>query len=239
MATAYFMELVIQMTKAAKDQDHLEMIIYNSPGIPDRTAYILGRSEESPLPEILALGRRLKEQNVSCVAIPCITAHYFHQQIQEGIGVPVIHAIRDTAAALKEAGISRVGIMATDGTIQSGIFQQEIEAAGMEAVLPSEEIQSLVTSLIYDDVKAGRKPDMKRFARVREALRGQGAQVIVLGCTELSVIKKEFDLGPGFIDAMEVLARSSILACGKELNPEYESLFLPFPEERAGEKKVV
>jgi aspartate racemase len=199
----------------------------------------LGKSKESPLPEILALGRRLKEQKVSCVAIPCITAHYFHQQIQEGIGVPVMHAIRDTAATLKEAGISRVGIMATDGTIQSGIFQQEIEAAGMEAVLPSEEIQSLVTSLIYDDVKAGRKPDMKRFARVREALRGQGAQVIVLGCTELSVIKKEFDLGPGFIDAMEVLARSSILACGKELNPEYESLFLPFPEERAGEKKVV
>lgn len=228
MATAYFMELLVKMTKADRDQDHLEMIIYNSPGIPDRTAYILGRSKENPLPQIISLGQRLKEQHAECVAIPCITAHYFHQEIQEGIGLPVIHAIRDTAQMLKDAGIKRVGIMATDGTISSKIFQTEIEQANMQAVLPDDQTQAAVMSLIYDDVKAGREPDMDKFAIVKDYLKTQGAQVIVLGCTELSVIKKDYNLGNGFIDAMEVLSRSAILACGKSVKQEYEELFYPF-----------
>jgi aspartate racemase len=228
MATAYFMELLVKMTKADRDQDHLEMIIYNSPGIPDRTAYILGKSSESPLPGIIALGKKLKAQDVTCVAIPCITAHYFHQEIQDGIGLPVIHAIRDTASILGQAGTRRVGIMATDGTIASGIFQKEIENAGMQAVLPDTAAQEAVMSLIYDDVKAGRPVDLGKFIDVREHLKSSGAQVIVLGCTELSVIKKDYEIGDGFIDAMEVLSRSAILACGKELNPEYEVLFHPF-----------
>lgn len=228
MATAYFMELLVKMTKADRDQDHLEMIIYNSPKIPDRTAYILGQSQENPLPEIVSLGKRLKDQMVQCVAIPCITAHYFHHEIQDGIGLPVIHAIRDTAQILRTAGLEKVGIMATDGTISSKIFQREIEQEDMCAVLPDEKAQAAVMSLIYDDVKAGNEPDMGKFAAVRDYLRDQGAQVIVLGCTELSVIKKDYELGEGFIDAMEVLSRSSILACGKCVKPEYEVLFRPF-----------
>ena len=228
MATAYFMELLVKMTKAECDQDHLEMIIYNSPKIPDRTAYILGKSPDSPLPEIISLGQRLRQQNVSCIAIPCITAHYFHHEIQDGIGLPVIHAIRDTAEILHHAGMQRVGIMATDGTIESGIFQREIEQAGMQAVLPDAQTQAMVMHLIYDDVKAGKPVDMEMFAQVKDHLKAAGAQVIVLGCTELSVIKKDHELGDGFIDAMEVLSRSAILACGKEINPEYEELFHPF-----------
>lgn len=228
MATAYFMELLVKMTKADCDQEHLEMIIYNSPKIPDRTAYILGKSTDSPLPEIISLGQRLKEQHAECIAIPCITAHYFHQQIQDGIGLPMIHAIRDTADILSRGGIRRVGIMATDGTISSGIFQTEIENAGMEAILPDEVKQAAVMSLIYDEVKAGKPVDMNKFDSVKEHLKTAGAEVIVLGCTELSVIKKDYVLGDGFIDAMEVLSRSAILACGKEVNAEYEVLFHPF-----------
>jgi aspartate racemase len=117
--------------------------------------------------------------------------------------------------------------MATDGTIQSGIFQKEIEEVNMQAILPEPDIQKMVMSLIYDDVKAGYTPDMNKFVTVRDALHQAGAEVIVLGCTELSVIKKDFELGSGFIDALEVLARSAILACGKEINREYMELFEP------------
>lgn len=229
MATAYFMELVVRMTKADCDQEHLEMIIYNSPYIPDRTAYILGKSQDSPLPAIVDYARKLKEQQVDCIAIPCITAHYFHKEIQEQADIKVIHTIYETAKILKDAGISRVGIMATDGTIQSGIFQKEIENQGMEALLPDAETQKMVMSLIYEDVKAGREPDMDKFIRVRNHLHQKGgAQVIILGCTELSVIKRDCEVREGFIDAMEVLAKSSVLACEKEVKAEYEKLFSAF-----------
>ena len=83
MATAYFMELLINMTDAKCDQDHLEMIIYNCPSIPDRTAYILGKSNANPVVPIIKIGKKLKEQNVDCISIPCITAHYFHDEIEE------------------------------------------------------------------------------------------------------------------------------------------------------------
>lgn len=98
----------------------------------------------------------------------------------------------------------------------------------MEAVLPSENAQRGVMTLIYDQVKAGLKPDVALFASIRDDLRRGGAEVVVLGCTELSLLKKEQDLGSGILDALEVLAKASVLACGKQVKAEYDALFTPF-----------
>lgn len=230
MATAYYLELMIKMTDADTDQAHLQSIVMNFPTIPDRTAYILGRSEESPLEPMIALGRQLKAMGASVIATPCITAHYFHQDLQEGIGLPMIHGIECVAKQLSQAGISRVGLMATDGTVQSGIFQRQVEEQGMTLVLPDTEGQAAVMTLIYDQVKAGKEPDLQLFNAVKEQLRQKGAQVVVLGCTELSMIKKENALGDGILDALEVLAQESLLACGKPVKPEYLTLFTSFSE---------
>lgn len=230
MATAYYLELMIKMTDAATDQEHLQSIVMNFPTVPDRTAYILGRSEESPLEPMVALGKQLKAMGAEVVATPCITAHYFHQSLQEGIGLPMIHGIECIARQLANGGISRVGLMATDGTVQSGIFQRQVEEQGMELILPDAEGQAAVMALIYDQVKAGKQPELSLFESVKEQLRSKGAQVVVLGCTELSMLKKEFPLGDGVLDALEVLAQESVLACGKRVKPEYQQLFTSFPE---------
>ena len=142
----------------------------------------------------------------------------------------MIHGIECIARQLQAAGISRVGLMATDGTVQSGIFQRQVEAQGMELVLPDAEGQSAVMALIYDQVKAGKQPDPALFASVKEQLRQKGAQVVVLGCTELSLLKKKFPLGDGILDALEVLAQESVLVCGKQVKPEYQQLFTAFSE---------
>lgn len=228
MATAYYLELMIKMTDAATDQEHLQSIVMNFPTVPDRTAYILGRSEESPLEPMIALGRQLKDMGAGVLATPCITAHYFHQSLQDGIGLPMIHGIECVARQLAAAGISRVGLMATDGTVQSGIFQQQVEAQGMELVLPDEQGQRDVMTLIYDQIKAGKQADPVLFEQVKQQLRRQGAQVVVLGCTELSLLKKGAYLGTGILDALEVLAQESLIACGKPIKKEYQCLFTPF-----------
>ena len=227
MATAYYLELMIKMTDAATDQEHLQSIVMNFPTVPDRTAYILGRSKESPLEPMIALGQQLKAMGAGVIATPCITAHYFHQSLQEGIGLPMIHGIECIARQLAQGGISRVGLMATDGTVQSGIFQRQVEEQGMELILPDAEGQKAVMRLIYDQVKAGKQPELSLFESVRDQLRSKGAQVVVLGCTELSLLKKEFPLGGGILDALEVLAQESLLACGKQIKPEYQQLFTP------------
>ena len=230
MATAYYLELMIKMTDAATDQEHLQSIVMNFPTVPDRTAFILGRSEESPLEPMISLGRQLKAMGASVIATPCITAHYFHQSLQEGIGLPMIHGIECIARQLAEGGISKVGLMATDGTVQSGIFQRQVEAQGMELILPDEAGQKTVMALIYDQVKAGKQPDLALFGSVKEQLQRKGAQVVVLGCTELSLLKKEHPLGEGILDALEVLAQQSVLACGKAVKPEFNTLFTSFSE---------
>ncbi len=217
MATVYFMELVVEMTEAHADGDHLEMIVYNCPSIPDRTKYIIGESNDSPLPKMLEIGQKLKEQAVDCVAIPCMTAHYFYDELKE-LGVPVIHAIRETACALKEAGITRAALMATDGTISSGIFQRELEMLGIETILPEPAYQKMIMDMIYEDIKAGQMPTEEKVSELKNYLINErGAQSVILGCTELSLLKKPFALGDDFIDTLEVLAEKAILACGKQV----------------------
>jgi len=132
LATAYFMELVIKMTEANADQEHIEMIIYNTPSVPDRTAYILDKSKESPVQQMVKIGRKLVEQGADIIAIPCITAHYFHKELEKGVGEHIINGIYETASYLSKNGITRVGIAATDGTISSGIFQNELEKEGIK-----------------------------------------------------------------------------------------------------------
>lgn len=224
IATAHFMELVIAMTDAKTDQENVDMIVYNFPSIPDRTGYILGSNLKSPLPGLKSVGQALVRQKVSCIAIPCVTAHYFHKELQAVIPVPILNGVAQTIGLLKDRGIKKVGIMATDGTIRSRLLARELDIAGIIPVIPSQKRQEDVMHLIYENVKAGKPAKMDRFHRVQQELMDCGAEMIILGCTELSIIKRDETIGPGFIDVMEVLARESVLRCGKKLRPEYECL---------------
>lgn len=220
MATVYFMELIVNMTKAACDSEHLEMLVYNCPAIPDRTEYILGKSEDSPLPKMLEIIEQMKQQGVDYVAIPCMTAHYFYDALSE-VGLPVIHGLRETALELKNAGVTKAGLMATDGTISSGIFQGILEEQGIEIVIPDTEHQAKIMSIIYDDIKAGVMPPYKKVKEIKKYfLNTEGAQAVILGCTELSLLKREYELGEGVIDTLDVLAKKSLQMCGKEIKGE-------------------
>ena len=224
MATTHFMELVIAMTDAARDQENVDMIVYNFPSIPDRTGYILGSNLKSPLPGLLSVGRSLCRQGAEVIAVPCMTAHFFYEELEAALCAKVINAVQETVDYLKEQGITAAGIMATDGTLASHLFIRELIDAGILPVLPSEQRQADVMHLIYRNIKAGKEVEMDRFHAVAEELRAKGAQVIILGCTELSLVKREQGIGPDFLDCMEVLARQAILRCGGRLKEEYESL---------------
>ena len=215
MATAYFMRRIIELTDAATDQENIEMIIYNCPSIPDRTGFILGKSQEDPLPCILELAQHLERQNVDYIAMPCITAHYFHDQLADSVFIPVSNGIKEAAEYLKNQGISRVGIMATDGTVSMHLFDSVFKNYDISCIYPEQECQKLVMSIIYDDVKAGRSVNMDEFYIVKEQLIDAGAQVIILGCTELSILKRDNPVGPKVLDIVDVLAADCVKKCAK------------------------
>lgn len=215
MATAYFYELVTAHTQAARDQDHIDMVISSKATTPDRTAYILGQSEEDPFAVMEAEAKRLVTFGAQVIAIPCNTAHYFYTRLAEVIEVPILNMVGDTAARLKEMGAKKVGILATDGTVQTQTYQRACEAVGLASAVPGEEEQKNVMRVIYGDIKRGAEPDMHRFHAASSQLFEGGCDAIILGCTELSLLKKEGRLDNRYVDSMEVLAEEAIIACGK------------------------
>lgn len=222
-ATAYFLQLLTQMSDAQTDQEHMETIIYSKPSIPDRTRFILGQSSLSPVPAMVSAGEVLKAGGAEVLAIPCVTAHYFLKELEEKLGIPILDGMGETAFYLAEEGVCRVGIMATDGTIQGKVIQNELGAQGISCVIPSAENQKKIMYLIYDQVKAGRKADMELLRQAEADLKGQGAEVLLLACTELSLLKRDDFLSAGYLDVLEVLARKAVQTC-HHLRKEYERL---------------
>ena len=218
-ATNTFYQFVIDRTDARTDQEHVNALILSDSGMPDRTSAILsgGKAREAVYQRLLADARLLEGAGCTCIAVPCNTSHFFLDRVQERIGIPILHMIRETARLLAAQGLKRPGILATDGTIQSGLYQKEFSAAGIEAVVPSVEAQELVMSLIYDDVKAGRDGDPQKFAGIHRDLLFQGCDCGVLACTELSVFADKHHLPPFYTDAMAVLAERAVEACHKPL----------------------
>ena len=218
-ATNTFYQFVIDRTDAQTDQEHVNALILSDSEMPDRTSAILsgGEAREGVYRRLLADARLLEGAGCTCIAVPCNTSHFFLDRVQEEIGIPILHMIRETARLLAAQGLKRPGILATDGTIQTGLYQKEFSAAGIEAVVPSTQAQELVMSLIYDDVKAGRDGDPQKFAAIHEDLLSQGCDCGVLACTELSVFADKHHLPPFYTDAMAVLAERAVEACHRPL----------------------
>jgi len=218
-ATNTFYQFVIDRTDAQKDQDHVNALILSDSDMPDRTAAILGSNEakDAVFARLLSDARLLEGAGCTVIAVPCNTSHYFLDRVQEQVNIPILHMIRETAKLLVSQGKTRPGILATDGTIQTGLYQKEFAALGIEAVTPSPAAQDLVMSLIYDDVKAGRDGDPQKFAAIHKDLLTQGCDCGVLACTELSVFASQHHLPAFYTDAMAVLAERAVQACRKPL----------------------
>ena len=185
--------------------------------MPDRTAAILGGDAEGCYQRLLSGARLLERGGCTVLAIPCNTSHYFADRLQGELSIPLIHMPRETVGALTAEGKRKVGILATDGTIRTGVYQKECSAGGLEAVSPPEEIQKLVMSIIYDEIKRGEKGSREKFAVIDRWLRQTGCDSAILGCTELSVYRTYHGLPDYYLDAMDVLAQRCITACGYKL----------------------
>lgn len=216
-ATQVFYQYVLDRTEASCDQEHLPTLILSDTKMPDRTAAILSGHTQALYERLLRDAKLLEDCGCTAIAIPCNTSHYFADRLQGDISIPLIHMPRETVGVLAEEGRKRVGILATDGTIRTSVYQKECAARGIEAVSPPEEVQKLVMSIIYDEIKRGEKGSREKFAVIDRWLRQAGCDSAILACTELSVYRTYHGLPDYYLDAMDVLAQRCITACGYKL----------------------
>ena len=221
-ATVDLYAKIVAATAAASDQEHLRVLIDSNAGIPDRTAAILGQGED-PLPELITTARTLEQAGAELLTIPCNTAHYYYDSIQASVSVPVLHMIRETARHIvaQYPGVERIGLMATTGTLAIGLYDRVLEGVGLTVIRPEPDQQDLLMRSIYEGVKAGRLADAEMLAGgVASGLAERGAQVLVLGCTELPIALRHVSLPVPAVDPTQVLARAAVAAAGGALATE-------------------
>ncbi|WP_449432486.1 amino acid racemase [Pseudomonas putida] len=225
-ATVDFMGKVVANTPAGRDQDHIKMVVEQNPQIPDRTANLL-RDEADPTMAIYATCKRLESAGANAIAIPCNTAHAFVERIQEHLRVPIVNMLTETIDWIKQTYGSdkTVGLLATSGTVSSQVYHQAANRAGLEVIVPAPEYQKLVMDAIYAErgIKAGFTDGLCRdqLLIAAEHLSEVGAQVLILGCTELPLVLSHCDAYElrgqtvALVDPTMILARKCVALAHK------------------------
>ncbi|MBR6371851.1 MAG: amino acid racemase [Victivallales bacterium] len=214
-ATVDLFQKLVKATPARSDQEHPHTIIDNDCQIPDRTAALLGKGP-SPVPEMLSAARRLEAAGADFIIMPCNTAHAFLPEVEPYVQIPFINMIQSVVAYIQEKhpAVKKVGLLATTGTVKSGVYAKELEAAGLEIVVPDEAVQADVMDAIYSPeygIKAGGHDKAReKMLAAGKTLVAKGAQAVILGCTEIPLVVGGNDLPVPAIDATEILAQAAV-----------------------------
>lgn len=213
-ATSAFFEKVIANTVSNKDQDHIDMVILNHASLPDRTHAILTKDEKPFLQLVQKDIQLLELAGVHNIAIPCNTAHYFYDKIQAMTTINVINMVHESVKEVyrRFGKKAKVGILATNGTINSGIYQKQCLEYGLQPHTPNAEVQQQVMDLIYKKVKGNLVTECDEIETIiHDLITKEGCDCIIIACTELSCLSIKEDTLNYCIDAMDVLVTETIL----------------------------
>ncbi|MFQ5825124.1 MAG: aspartate/glutamate racemase family protein [bacterium] len=208
-STAHFFQRIIELTPAKFDQDHIPIIIYNNPNIPDRTEAILNQGE-SPLPALIKGISVLQQAGVEFICIPCNTAHYYYEDLQKYSAVPVINLIEEVVLATLEesSNLERVGLLATPGTIKSRLYQNAFQPQGIAVIAPEDWILNDLGRAIHR--LKGKSKEYGFIQKSAEVLIKNEIQALILGCTELSLIRSNLSISVPILDSIEILAKKIV-----------------------------
>jgi len=213
-ATKVMFERIIEMTPAQTDSEHIRVIIDSNPKIPDRTQAIL-HGGESPVNAMSETARTLQGAGANFIIIPCMTAHFFRDEVAKSVDVPILDAFGLVAEYITKnyPTVKNVGVIATSGSIKSGLYNRNFE--NFTLIVPDDDVQEkVVMELIYgkQGLKAGvkNKDNLMDLDSIANHLRNKGAEIIIAGCTEIGIIASKFEGGLPVVDPLDVLAMKTV-----------------------------
>jgi aspartate racemase len=217
-ATIDLFEKILKNTPAKTDQDHIPLIIFSNPKIPSRYEAIL-EGGESPIPYLIEAVKKLERVGAEFIAIACNLAHYYYDELQKEANIPILHIVRETVDFItKNYQVRKVGVLAPTPTIKVGLYQEELRKAGFEVVtLDEDQTRNLVDEAIYSEqgIKAGFiKENVELVLKAVGYLIKEGAELVVLACTELPLIAEYFEeeVKRKVVDPTDVLAKRIVIA---------------------------
>lgn len=222
LATADLFRKITLLTDAACDNEHIRVYIDSNARIPDRTAAILSGGPD-PVPEMASALRSLERCGADCVIMPCNTAHYFLPRLQATTSLPFLSMLEATAkTCAKDFPGQTAAILATKGTLATGLYEKALNAQGVRCLVPDAGEQDVLMHLIYDVVKASKplEPEQGAWQALLDGLRARGADYFILGCTELPIIADTLPQPGPFVDPTAELAKAAIRICGYKVKGE-------------------
>jgi aspartate racemase len=212
-ATADFYLKLVQATPATSDQEHLQVLIWSDPTIPDRTDALLTHGAD-PTPALIAGARLLQQSGAAMLAVPCNTAHAFVAAVQAAVEIPIIHMIEETANHVQQLTprVHRVGLLSTTGTQKAGLYQAWLDKKGIQVLSPDAQAQENLVMASIRGIKAGKTglAVKSQFITAARELIDAGAQAIIGGCTEVPAGLAAEDVPVPLVDPARILAESVV-----------------------------
>ncbi|TCN35489.1 aspartate racemase [Kribbella orskensis] len=210
-ATVDFYTKLIQETPAGRDQDHLPVVIWADPRVPVRSANLLDGVAADPTPWLRRGIEVLRHSGCDVLAVPCNTAHAFVPALAADAGLELVSIVDVTAAAIAADGARTVGLLATTGTLRSGLYSAALGERGVAMITPGTGDQQQVMNTIAA-VKGGRAGPAEAHAltSVARRLTARGAEQVVAPCTELVLAVHAGELGLPLVDPARLLARTIV-----------------------------
>ena len=228
-------EKLTRLTRTTRDQHHIPFVLFSLPAsVPDRTAFLLGKEDINPAHAIAVQFEKMSAMGVTIAAMACNTAHagpIFDRVLDllkdKGVELRILHMVKETVAHIRETypQIQRVGILGTQGTHQSRLYDLALEKVGLRVITPDPEVREKdIQAALYSPefgIKASSAPVSEEATfRVYSAIRhlhSLGAEAVILGCTELPLAVKESQVeGIPVIDPAMIIAEKLI----KETYPD-------------------
>jgi aspartate racemase len=211
-ATLDLYRYIINLTPAARDQDHVRVLIYSNPKIPDRTEAITAEGD-SPLAELIDSAKLLEREGAGIIAMPCNAAHFFLPQMQKEVSVPILDMIEETCRAIREKlpQVKKVGLIAALGTVRSCVYHKSLKSAGIEVLVPAHDDQHRIQAAI-GQIKAGaqNRGTKEIFQFIGMRLIEAGAQAVILGCTEVPLVFEPNEVTYPSMNSTRILAEAAV-----------------------------
>jgi aspartate racemase len=212
-ATVELMRRVTLRTRADDDADHVHLIIESNPKIPSRIAHLIEGTGADPLPQILRIARNLERAGAEALAMPCNTAHHYAAEIQAAVSIPLLHMVKLTVARIAAAGtLRRVGLLASTAVLRVGVYAKEFAAQSLAEVVPrrQDELMELIRGVKRGETGAIAE---RGLAQIGGEL-AQTCDIVVIACSELSLISAELAGKTGVLDSLDVLADAVVEFAG-------------------------
>ena len=205
-ATVQLMTAVIARTPVLDDQDHVPMIVDNNPRVPSRIKALIDGTGEDPGPVLQRMARGLEAAGAQALAMPCNTAHHYAARIADAVDIPLLDMVELSARQLEVKGVGRVGILGSPALRLAGVFDRAFSERGLTALYPEDDA-GMLAAIRAIKVVSGQSPETQRILTAAAGkLRDRGATLLLVACTEFSLMVDAIAGHGPVLDTLDILA---------------------------------